>query len=286
MAEDQVQDLIGRDKLLVRAMGTPEWAADKSAYDFSVWAMEVDSAKNEGLYSLSTTLLVSGEKIPTYKNMGFLINSDLAEVHHIAEMDSGSSGNTKDGNFVANKSDIHTLSELAEKTRNEHLRSMNEVNININSEEAYVGLFVNKAMSDRPKAQIMLAQEYYKQQTGKTLPIYIYDSADGSLVSFNPNEKEKTDFINKMREEKMIRSSAICYKVDEGNRYEERHFDYLDRTGKENPKSASERIKNLRERIADNKEIPKAFKAPYKSQNLSGIDFNTLKMYQEKKQNN
>lgn len=279
MKDNLVQDLITKDKLLVRAMDAPEWSSHKSLNDFSVWATEVELAKNEGLYSVSTTLLVLGEKIPTYKNMGFLINSDLVDVHHIAEMDSGSKGNVKDGSFSANETDINNLSELAGKTRSEHLKYMNEVNINLNSEDAYIGLFVNKAKSERPKAQILLAQEYYKQQTGKVLPIYTYDSDSGSLTPFNPSEKEKTEFINRMCEERVIRSSGIGYEVDEGNRQEEKQFDYSDRL---KTPSASECIASLREKIS-NRNLPQEFKAPYKpTQNLSKIDFSTLKMYKDK----
>lgn len=49
-------------------------------YDFSVWAEEADIARNDKLTSLSSTLLVLGEKIPTYKNMGFLLNSEKADI--------------------------------------------------------------------------------------------------------------------------------------------------------------------------------------------------------------
>lgn len=278
--ENSVQDLLTKDKLLARAMDVPFWSIHKSAHDFSTWAKEVDFLRNEGLTSLSTTLLVSGEKIPTYKNMGFLINSDLVDVKHIADTDSGSSGDFEDGSFSASETDISTLSELAEKTRHEHLRDMNEVNINVNSEDAYVGLFVNKTKSDTPKAQILLAQEYYKQQTGKTLPIYIYDSANGSLSSFNPSEKEKTDLINRLCEEKVIRSSSIYYQIYNADRQEEKQFDYSDRL---RTPSNSERIASLRERIA-HKNLPqedKTFQVP--KPDLSKVDLNTLQMFKDKK---
>lgn len=278
MKDNLVQDLLKKDKLLVRAMDAPQRAANKSSYDFSVWATEVDCAKNEGLSSLSTTLLVSGEKIPTYKNMGFLLNSDLVDAHHIAETDSGSVGEFKNGDFVANKTDINTLSELAEKTRNEHLRCMNEVNINVNSEEAYVGLFVNKCKSNRPKAYILLAQEYYKQQTGKVLPIYTYDSDNGTLTPFNLTEKEKTDFISKMCEEKVIRTPDICYEIDGENRQEKKQFNYFNRI-KRPP--VSERIASLRKRIS-----PQEAQAPsMQKQDLSKVDFLTMKMFKDKRVN-
>lgn len=279
---DSVQDLLTKDKLLARAMDVPFWSIAKSAHDFSTWAKEVDFLMNEGLTSLSTTLLVSGEKIPTYKNIGFLINGDLVDVKHVADTDSGSGGDFANGSFIANETDIYTLSELADRTRNEHLRGMNEVNVNVNSEDAFIGLFVNKTKSDMPKAQILLAQEYYKQQTGKTLPIYIYDSANGSLSSFNPSEKEKTDLINRLCEEKVIRSSSIYYEIYNADRQEEKQFDYLDRV--KSP-SSIERIASLRERIA-HKNLPQEPKAPHAPKpELSKVDFNTLQMFKDKKVN-
>jgi len=281
MTQDSVQELFAKDKLLARAMDTPglEKKGDQYASDFSIWAVEVDTAKNEGLTALSTTLLVPDEKIPTYKNIGFLINSDSAEVFHIADSDSGS-GWGKNG-FVATKTDISSLSELAEKTRNEGLRDMNEVNINVGP-DAYVGLFANKAPSDKPKAHILLAQEYYKQQTGKTLPIYIYDSDNGTLTSFNPDEKEKTDFIAKMCEEKKLRSSTICYKTDE----EEKYFDYLDKPAQEKAKTPpiAERIKYLRDNLSKSEAGAEESKAPGKTNQVASKNIIQTK-FQEKRAN-
>ena len=59
-------------------------------YDFSTWAEEVDIAQNNKLKYASSTLLVSGESIPAYKNIGFIINNDKTEVIHVADSDSGS----------------------------------------------------------------------------------------------------------------------------------------------------------------------------------------------------
>lgn len=95
----EVIDLFKQGKLLVRAMDNPnltkEFYSGDFSYDFSTWANEYEIAKNEGLTSLSTTLIMEGENIPTYKSMGFLINSKNVDVRHVAEHDSGSCGNEK-----------------------------------------------------------------------------------------------------------------------------------------------------------------------------------------------
>lgn len=220
MAEKTVEELFNEDKMLVRAMDEPFLRRNDSSlfYDFSVWAEEADIARNDKLTSLSSTLLVPGEKIPTYKNVGFLLNSEKADIIHVADSDSGSMGNVADGDFVANPTDLKTLSDLAAKTRTEKLRDMNEVNVNI-KDDAIVGLFVNKCLSERPKAIILLAQEYYKLQTGKELPIFTYDQANGNLQPLEMSKEEKKDFLEKMCQSKKIHSSVVGYTLD--NAYSE-----------------------------------------------------------------
>lgn len=143
--KNNVISLFEQGKILARAMENPSFHRNYKTggfdYDFSVWADEYEEAKKEGLGSLSTTLLVPKESIHTYKSMGFLVNSDRADVRHIAETDSGSSGNEKSGDFHANASDIKSLEELQKIIKNKHSKEMNEVNINMR-ENAYVGLFI------------------------------------------------------------------------------------------------------------------------------------------------
>ena len=173
--KDKIQQLFQNDKLLVRAMDDPDLSrpgriGPKMSRDFSVWAKEVDASLHDGLICASSTLLVANESIPTYKSIGFIINSDQAEIVHVSDMDSCSCGSTKNGDFSACASELSTLAELADKTRKEKLTEMNEVNINIKN-DAIIGLFFSRR--DRPKAQVLLAQEYYKMHTGKELPILL-----------------------------------------------------------------------------------------------------------------
>lgn len=218
--EDNVKNLFKQGKILARAMEDPSlhknYETGEFSYDFSIWADEYEEAKQEGLGSVSTTLLVPEASIPTYKATGFLINSDEVDVRHIAESDSGSRGNEKDGDFSANSSDIESLEELQEIIKNKHKRKMNEVNVNM-KENAYIGLFAQKGESKRLISRILLAQKYYELQTGVTLPMYIYDSYIGDLESFDITLEEKASIIRSCLDNKVIRSSSIFYKTEAGD---------------------------------------------------------------------
>lgn len=232
MIEDVIS-LFKQGKILARAMETPSIYRNSKtkdiSYDFSVWADEYESAKQEGLWSLSTTMLISGESIPTYKSIGFLLNSDNTDVRHIAEMDSGSSGNEKNGDFRANSTEIKTLSELKDIIQSKHENIMNEVNINMR-ENAYIGLFANKVSNQLQVAQMLLAQKYYELQTNDILPMYVYDKENGQLENFNITLEEKANIIKSCLERKKLRSSNILYETQNG---EFKSVDYLEEIEKD-----------------------------------------------------
>jgi len=84
-------------------------------------------AEEGGMKHVSSTLLVAGERVRVYKPVGFLVDSDRIKVEHVAEQDS-SSNTDNQGNLMANKTDITTLTELAEQVRDSHSNDINEVN--------------------------------------------------------------------------------------------------------------------------------------------------------------
>lgn len=230
MKED-VQQLFKKGKILARAMDKPDMVMDfnslERSYDFSIWANEYEKAKLKGLGSLSTTLLVEGEKIPTYKAIGFLINSNKADIRHVAESDSGSKGTEEDGTFSANETDIHSLEELEATIKNKHSRCMNEVNINMR-ENAYVGLFANKSQAQLPN--ILLAQKYYELQTGINLPIFIYDYENGELEEFDISLEEKANIVRNAINNKKLNSAKFFYETENGDY---KKADYLEEISKE-----------------------------------------------------
>lgn len=233
MKEDIIK-LFEQGKLLARAMESPSICRNPEtkvfSYDFSVWANEYEEAKEEGLGSLSTTLLVAGESIPTYKPIGFLLNSDETDIRHVAETDSGSSGNEKYENFRANFTGIKSLSELQEIIKSKHENVMNEVNVNM-SENAYIGLFANKALSQLPIAHMLLAQKYYELQTGTILPMYVYDAKKGQLENIDITLEEKMNIIKNCIDSKILRSSNIFYETERG---ENKNVNYLQEIDRDN----------------------------------------------------
>lgn len=230
---DSVLNLFKQGKILARAMDNPSlhrnYERNDFSYDFSIWANEYEEAKREGLGSISSTLLLPNETIPTYKAIGFLLNSDETEVKHISETDSGSSGNDKNGDFRANDSNIGSLSELADIIRSKREKVMNEINVNMR-ENAYVGLFANKAIGQIPLSRILLAQKYYELQTGNILPIYIYDSEKGILENYDISLEQKYDIVKKLFDDKVLRSTSIFYETEDG---EMKEADYLEEIKKD-----------------------------------------------------
>ena len=98
---DKVESIYSEKKLLVRAMDFPQLKNSNNGleYDCTTWANEFCMLMNGNLSSASSTLIIPNVGVSTYKNIGFLINSDLANCFHIAKSDSGSSGNISSGDF-------------------------------------------------------------------------------------------------------------------------------------------------------------------------------------------
>ena len=117
------------NKLLVRAMDWPSLtkSIDGLCYDCTVWANEFCLLMNRNLSSASSTLIISNVGVSIYKNIGFLINSDLVDCFHICKLDSGSHGNIENGDFLANSPDFSIISELATYIKSSNDTNMNEV---------------------------------------------------------------------------------------------------------------------------------------------------------------
>lgn len=84
--DNGVVKIFEQGKILARAMDNPSYRKNNNelSYDFSTWASEFELAKSEGLMSVSSTLILPNEGIPTYKAIGFLIDSDKVDVRHVS----------------------------------------------------------------------------------------------------------------------------------------------------------------------------------------------------------
>lgn len=206
---NKVMDLFNNGKLLVRAMDTAYLHKYDGEFrmDFSDWVREYEFSKI-GLYSLSTTLILPNYKIPTYKSIGLLINSDLAQIRHVSRSDSCSSGNELNGDFRAYETDLKTLEDLILDIKKNKSNVMNEVNVNITN-NAYVGLFYVKSFSKRTISHILLAQSLLEELTGIKYPIFEYD--EGKLNYIDISYDDKKEFLTSMKEDRTIMSTDIYY---------------------------------------------------------------------------
>ncbi len=206
-----VIDLFNKNKILARAMDLAYVTKYDSEYrlDFTSWASEFEFSKI-GLYSLSTTLIMPELDIPVYKSIGFLINSDKADIRHVCKSDSLSSGNELNGDFNALGNNLKTIDNLVNyiKENNSHL--MNEVNVNIKN-DAYVGLFYRKCPSLRVLSNVLLAQTLLERLSGIKYPIFEYDGKNLNYKDFS--DDFKMDFLSKMCEDKTLFSQYIYYYI-------------------------------------------------------------------------
>lgn len=219
--KDKVINLFEQGKILARAMEDPSIYRQSSTNQFycdcSGIVSEIYEARTKGKDCASTTLLLPGEDIPTYKAMGFLIDSANTDLIHIAENDSGSSGETSKGDFRAFGESLTSLDELSEQIRGEEGRhSMNEVNVNM-KDDAYVGVFTNT--DKRSIAFGIILQKLSEIQIGKILPIYMYEKQKGELTSLDLDIEQKISIIRECLKNRRLASADIYYQLGEDESY-------------------------------------------------------------------
>lgn len=170
-------------KLLVRAMDWPSLKKGINGleYDCTTWANEFCILNDGGLSSASSTLIVPNVGVSTYKNIGFLINSDLANCFHISKTDSCSNGDINNGDFFASKADFQTIMELTNYIKDSNDTTMNEVNIQTTI-DSVVGLFINECLQQNKLLQmIYVVKKCIENIIGIDYPIYSYNSKEGKI---------------------------------------------------------------------------------------------------------
>lgn len=203
---DEVEILYNEGKLLIRAMDFPTQRTKNigSFYECQTWVDEFDFLMRDELSSLSTTLIIPNVGVRTYKNIGFLINSDLAECFHITKEDSGSAGSVRDNTFLANPPDFKTIEELANYIKVNNAIVMNEVNVNVKI-DGVVGLFINKCeKSASLLMRIFVVKKMLYAFTGIDYPIYLYDWQDGKLDKIDLTLEQEEDIIASLPANKIM----------------------------------------------------------------------------------
>ena len=202
---DDVERVYNEGKLLARAMDGVYISNgnDGKIYECQTWGNEFASLMNNGMDSLSTTLIIPNVGVRTYKNIGFLINSDYANCFHISKSDSLSSGNTIDGDFSANKSSFDTVSELAQYISANNYTTMNEVNVNAKI-DSVLGLFINKCRNiNHLIKEVYVIKYMLKEMTGIDYPIYVYDFVNGKLEKLDLSLEQEDSIINSLECDKV-----------------------------------------------------------------------------------
>ena len=198
---DNIEMLYNENKLLVRAMDWPGLSRgmDGLYYDCTTWANEFCFLMNENLSSASSTLIVPNVGVSTYKNIGFLINSDLANCFHKSKSDSCSNGNIDEGDFFASRADFSTIEELANHIKDNNDVNMNEVNIKT-SIESVVGLFINECPGqDRLLQMIYIVKKCLFKLTDIDYPIYLYNTKEGKLKELELSLENEQQIINTLQ---------------------------------------------------------------------------------------
>ena len=178
---DFIQQTFSRDQLLVRAMEPiGEIFAEESGieFDFSSWRQEYGRIQNSTLRA-SSTLLIPGQSIPTYKPYGFIFDAATATVHGAYEADCGSC-TREDGTLNIPEEGRLTVKELAGKIRTTRVQThaMNEV---LATYSTPIGLFVRNG-DKKQLIEILLIQKRLQQKHHLSLPLYLYEQGQGTLI--------------------------------------------------------------------------------------------------------
>ena len=192
-------DVFNLDNLIIRAVDNPNLVrhCEEVIYDCSTIAQEFEMMMSDkGISSVSSTLLVPGEHVCTYKAVGYLIDSRRADCFHICKSDSGSRGNIFDGDFSASKADYDSIHELAEYIKNMNDQNMNEINVNLKL-DGVVGLVFNDSINYIRNLQAVLVfQSALSKLTNNYYPIYMYSKDEGTLQLVNLTEEEKRQLFD------------------------------------------------------------------------------------------
>ena len=198
---ESIEKIYNENKLLVRAMDWPILSrnGNEFQYDCTEWANEFELLTTSNLNSASSTLIIPNIGISTYKNIGFLINSDYANCFHISPSDSSSKGNLENGDFVAAATNFKSLEELVQYIKEHNSRTMNEINI-VTNIDSVVGLVANKCEHQmNVLSKIYVIQKFLKHMLNIEYPIYLYDANIGALTKVNIDEVLEEEIISNLK---------------------------------------------------------------------------------------
>lgn len=187
----------GEQRVIVRAMDRDIIDYGGPSLDMLSWNQEISQMKRNEYKHASSTLIVNGQKVMTYKGCyGFIFSAEGSELTHICKGDSGSATGDA-GNLMAAGETI-SLDELTKYIREvpyvQKNQSYNEINGNFVINDLK-GLYIKKlpsncstCVSSQIKLEILIAQKQIQKRHGIFLPIFQYDT-DGRLEEFTEGKE-------------------------------------------------------------------------------------------------
>ena len=197
-----VLSLFKENRLLARATETEVLSdvdEDHPRLKFECHQREIDAMAEGRFKNVSSTLLIPGSAVNTYKPYGFLMNAKTATILHAATHDIGSFTNG-DGSLNASAEENMSLDELTAYVKKFPGNfGMNEVNANFNLKDLE-GLFVCRSDSSYGKVDVLVLQKMIQAKYGIALPIFQYDPDLGKLAPYEPTDGDKLRLLLSLRE--------------------------------------------------------------------------------------
>jgi hypothetical protein len=166
----------------------------------------LSSLHGEGVKALSTTALVNGAQVDTYRGTGIILDTSKTTLQLIAKGDANAGTDTK-GN-VTGQRDCESAEELCNYVRNTPIgerKGMNEVKCDF-ERDAIAGFSFRASTAPTAPARqrenniaylkMSLLQKHFKENVGVDCKIYTYEHEKGKLQLVQKESERKQSALN------------------------------------------------------------------------------------------
>ncbi|WP_175743803.1 hypothetical protein [Burkholderia ambifaria] len=206
VSEAEVSRLFDKDKVLFHALNDETIDALVDNRRPTYCSNLTLSLHGNGVKALSTTALVKGSKVDTYRGTGIVINAEKTTPHLVAKGDANAG--TDSGGVVTGQRDYETIQELCDyirKTQIAERNGMNEVKCDFDR-EAVAGFAFRASVAETPSARqhenntaylkLSLLQKYFKDELNIDCKIYTYDHKNGVLQIIQKESERRRVALN------------------------------------------------------------------------------------------
>jgi hypothetical protein len=220
--EERVEDLFRQNKIIAHSVN--DWSID------SILELDVPSVKYnwlgnllkdleaDQLHNLSSTLLISGKTVGTYRADGILFHADYAKPVAITKGD-GNTCTNKDGEVQVSESEsLNNLEELREYILKDGPGRplMNEVKGSF-PRNSLQGLYFKKVSNSTEESKshlkMLLLQHKIKQDYGREVLIYRYGEQNGTLEEMKSTESTRFALYLKIKQSTINANGKIIANV-------------------------------------------------------------------------